>query len=64
MQFDTHKEIRLTVDPDVLLCFPALPLPSYSKHPSMPHSPRVLQENSKCPRVYERENRMRAPKLN
>ena len=41
----------VVVDPNVLLCFPALPLPYFSKNLSMPHSPRVLQENSKCPRV-------------
>ena len=41
----------VVVNPDVLLRFPTLPLPSFSKTPSMPHPPRVLQENSKCPRV-------------
>ena len=41
----------VAVDPDVLLHFPALPLPSFSKSPSMPHPLRVLQEESKSTRV-------------
>ena len=49
-QYLQEKPI-VVVDLDVLLCFPSLPFPSCSKHPSMPHSPRVLQEKSKCPRV-------------
>ena len=40
----------VVVDLDILLRFLALPFPSCSKTPSMPHSPRVLQENSKYPR--------------
>jgi len=41
--------------PVVLLQFPTFPLPSCSKTPSIPHSPKVLQENSNCPRVREGE---------
>ena len=56
----------VVVDTDALLRFNALPFPSCSKNPSMPHPPRVLQENSKYPGVWEREreNNERAPKLN
>ena len=46
-----QAKLVVVTDPDVLLHFPILPLPSFSKHPSMPHSPRVLQENSRCLRV-------------
>jgi len=46
-----QEKLDIIVNPDVLLRFPAIPLPYFSKHPSMPHSPRVLQENSKCLRV-------------
>jgi len=49
----------VAIDPNVLLCFPNLPLSFGSKTPSMPHSPRALQENSRCPRVWERERIMR-----
>ena len=41
----------VAADPDALLHFLAPPFPSCSKNPSMPHHPRVLQENSKSPRV-------------
>jgi len=34
----------VVVDHNVLLHFPALPFPSCSKNPSIPHPPRVLQE--------------------
>ena len=33
-----EEKLIVVVDPNVLLCFPALPLPSHSKTPSMPHS--------------------------
>ena len=46
-----QENIIVAADPDVLLHFPALPLPSCSKNPSMPHPLRVLQENPKYPRV-------------
>jgi len=41
----------VAVDPDVLLYLPALPFPSCSKNLSVSHPLRVLQENSKYPRV-------------
>jgi len=41
----------VAIDNDDLLRFPTLPLPSFSKNPSMPHPPRALQENSKYPRL-------------
>lgn len=44
---------------DFISHFPAFPLPSCSKNPSMPHPPRVLQENSKYLRVWERDKIMR-----
>ena len=47
----------VVVDLDVLLHFPALPLPSYFKTPSMSHSPRVLQENSMSKSMIERIER-------
>jgi len=46
-----QAKLVVAADPNVLLRFPALPLPSCSKHPSIPHSPIVLQKNSKCLRV-------------
>jgi len=46
-----QEKLIVDVDPGVLLDFPTLPLPSYSKHISMPHSPIVLQKKSKFPRV-------------
>jgi len=50
-----QEKPTVVADLDVLLRFPSLPLPSCSKIPNMEHPPRVLQENSKCPRVRERE---------
>ena len=54
-----QEKLVVAIDPNVLLHFLALPFPYFSKTPSMPHSPRVLQEHSKCPRVWERERIMR-----
>ena len=39
-----QKTTIVVVDPDVLLHVISLPLPYFPKTPSMPHSPRVLQE--------------------
>ena len=58
------RKSDVAVDANDFLCFLALPLPSCSKNPIMPHPPRVLQENSKYPRGCKRENNERAPKLN
>ena len=44
----------VVVDLDVLFFFPYFPFPSCSKNPSMPHSPRVLQETVSV-QEYERE---------
>ena len=52
-QYLQEKHV-VVADPNVSLHFLSLPSPSYSKTPSMPHSPRLLQENSKYPRVWER----------
>lgn len=41
----------VAADPDILLHFPALPFPSCSKTPSMPHSSKSYPRNSKFPRV-------------
>jgi len=54
----------VVVDPDVLLHFPPLHFPYWSKIQSLTHPPRLLQEKSKCPKVWEGENRERASKLN
>ena len=50
-----QEKPAITIVLTVLLWFPTFPSPSCSKNPSMPHSPRVLQENSNYPRVWERE---------
>ena len=44
-----QEKLIVVVELNALLHFHALPFPSFSKTPSMPHSSRVLQENSKCP---------------
>ena len=43
-----QEKLVVVVELNALLNFHALPFPSFSKTPSMPHSSRVLQENSKC----------------
>jgi len=50
-----QEKLILPTDLDVPLCFPSLPFPSYSKSKVSQNDPTVLQENSKCPRVRERE---------
>jgi len=45
------RKSDVATNPDALLHFPALHFPSYDKNSSMPHLPRLLQENSKSPTV-------------
>lgn len=47
----TARKSDVVADANAFLCFPILPLPSCFKNLSMPHPPRVLEENSKYPRV-------------
>ena len=49
-----QAKTTVVVDPDVFLCFLALPFPSFSKTPSMPHPPLMLQESLRI-EEYERE---------
>ena len=64
MQLGTYKKKPIVVvEPDVLLHFLGLTLPYCSKNTSMPQPPRVLQENSKCPRLCERERESSKLKL-
>jgi len=60
-----QTEPVVATDPNVLLHFPALPLPSFSKTPSMPHSsksaPRKLfvqEYEGERERIEERSNKM------
>ena len=62
--FVPARKSDVVSDLDDLLHFPSLPFPSFSKNPSMSYPPRVFRENSKSPRVWERENNERAPTLN
>ena len=39
-----QEKLVVVIDPNVLLRFLALPFPPCSKHPSIQHSPRVLQK--------------------
>lgn len=50
-----QEKSTVVVDLDVLLHFLTLPFPSCFETPSMKNPPRVLQDKSKCQRVWERE---------
>lgn len=57
-----QEKYVVVVDPNVLLHFPALTLPSFSKSQVCHIPPRVLQEKTKFPRVWERERENKSSK--